>query len=232
MGKINGDLMIMQIDGYTIAGQKNGGASFNSDMLDATAKDSGGDKEYIAGWRGHTFTLESLYNPDAGSNVDFSSLFTKWKAGTLVTLKWGETATGRKYYTASALINKIDLNGPANQLSSYSLSLQGTGAVTEATVGAASTDAEFTFFSFPTTKCSTTITSGAGTIAVGVTTGTVLTSLIATFGLSAGASAKIGAVAQVSGVTSNSFSASKTYRVTAADGVTTKDWTVTVTANL
>lgn len=55
-------------------------------------------------------------------------------------------------------------------------------------------------------------------------------SLIAAFVLSDGATATVGAtpVAQVSGTTSNDFSSPVTYTITAQDGTTTQDWTVTV----
>lgn len=232
MSKINGDLMLMLINGYTIAGQKNGGASFSADMLDATAKDSGGWKEFIAGWKSATFTLENLYDPDVAANTDFSSIFALFKAGSVVTLKWGEVVAGRKYFSASALINKVDINGPANQLSSYTISLQGTGEPVEATVGASSSAAEITMFSFANATESTTIVTGAGTVAVHVKSGTTLTSLVAYFLLSSGASAKIGTTRQVSGVTANSFASPVTYVVLAQDGITQKTWTVTVTADL
>ena len=232
MSKVNGDLMLMLINGYTIAGQKNGGASFSADMLDATAKDSGGWKEFIAGWKSATFTLENLYDPDSGINTDFSSIFALFKAGTTVTLKWGEIVAGRKYFTASALISKVDINGPANQLSSYTLSFQGTGEPIESTVGASSTAAEITMFSFNNLSQSCVITSGAGTVGVHVKSGTTLTALVATFGLSAVAYAKVGTIRQVNGVTANDFTNHVTYVVTAQDGSTTKTWTVTVTADL
>jgi hypothetical protein len=58
--------------------------------------------------------------------------------------------------------------------------------------------------------------------------GTVLTSLIATFTLSYGATVAIGGTAQVSGTTPNDFTGALTYVVTAQDG-TTKNWTITGT---
>lgn len=62
-----------------------------------------------------------------------------------------------------------------------------------------------------------------------VTNGTDVSALVATFTLSSGATAEVGATAQVSGTTPNDFSAAVTYTVTAADGTTTQDWAVTVT---
>jgi len=63
-----------------------------------------------------------------------------------------------------------------------------------------------------------------------VPSGTNVTSLAATFTTSAGVSSvKVGAVSQVSGTTANNFTNPVTYVVTAQDGVTTKNWVVTVT---
>jgi len=58
--------------------------------------------------------------------------------------------------------------------------------------------------------------------------GTDLTGLIATFGLSSGASATISTVPQVSGTTANDFQTIVTYIIEAEDGLTTQDWTVDV----
>lgn len=73
------------------------------------------------------------------------------------------------------------------------------------------------------------INAGDKTIAVTVPYGTTLTNLVATFTLSTNASAKVGATAQESGVTTNDFSSPVVYDVTAEDGATVLNWTVTVT---
>lgn len=91
--------------------------------------------------------------------------------------------------------------------------------------------------SAPSNACDITsfaIGSATGTIsgtsiAVEVESGTSVTALVATFALSEGASAKVGSTPQVSGTTANDFTSAVTYVVTAADGTTTKLYTVTVT---
>ena len=55
-----------------------------------------------------------------------------------------------------------------------------------------------------------------------------LTALVASFTLSTGATAAISAVNQVSGTTANDFSADVAYTITAQDGTTTEQWTVSV----
>ena len=72
-----------------------------------------------------------------------------------------------------------------------------------------------------------TITDTA--VAVEVPHGTEVTALVATFALSAGASAKVGTTAQVSGTTANDFTDPVDYIVTAEDGTHSTTYTVTVT---
>lgn len=72
------------------------------------------------------------------------------------------------------------------------------------------------------------IDTAAKTVDIEVEYGTDVTGLIATFSLSTGATAAVGATPQVSGTTANNFTSPVTYVVTALDA-TTQNWTVTVT---
>ncbi len=65
------------------------------------------------------------------------------------------------------------------------------------------------------------------TVTVNVPFDTDVTGLIAVFTLSEGASAEINEVPQISGTTSNDFTDSVTYTITAEDENTTQDWIVT-----
>ncbi|MFY0689328.1 MAG: VCBS repeat-containing protein [Cyclobacteriaceae bacterium] len=92
-----------------------------------------------------------------------------------------------------------------------------------------SSETDFTAFSLSEQTGGATIDANNHTIDIEVAYGTSLSSLIATFTLSEGATVKIGSTDQVSGTTSNDFSGEVTYTVTAEDGTTTEDWTVNVT---
>lgn len=72
------------------------------------------------------------------------------------------------------------------------------------------------------------IDAAAKTVDIEVAAETVVTALVATFTLSSSSTAKIGATAQVSGVTANNFTAAKSYVVTSPLGKV-ETWTVTVT---
>lgn len=92
------------------------------------------------------------------------------------------------------------------------------------TVSAAlSSEAEITAFSIPQQVSAATINSTNGTISVVVNTGTAVTALVPTITLSAAAT-----VNPASGVAQD-FTNPVTYTVTAQNGTTTKNWTVTVT---
>lgn len=96
--------------------------------------------------------------------------------------------------------------------------------VSDVSGGAAITAYEFA----DVTETSVVIDHTALTIEVLVPYGTTVTALVANFTLSANATAKIGATAQVTGVTANNFTSPKTYVVTAESGAT-KSYVVTVT---
>ena len=66
------------------------------------------------------------------------------------------------------------------------------------------------------------------TVDIEVEAGTDVTNLVSTFTLSDRATAKVGTVTQVSGITENDFTSTVTYSVTAEDGTTKQNWTVTV----
>ncbi|MCK4241614.1 MAG: hypothetical protein KAX30_08320 [Candidatus Atribacteria bacterium] len=72
-----------------------------------------------------------------------------------------------------------------------------------------------------------TIDSDNHTISLTVPHDTTLTSLVATFTLSSDATAKIGTISQISDTTSNDFTSTVIYTVTAENG-STQDWVVSV----
>jgi len=99
---------------------------------------------------------------------------------------------------------------------------------------AASSAKDITAFSFLdatnpalTADVTATVDQGTGAINATVPAGTVVTALVASF-TTTGASVRVGAATQSSGITANDFTSPVTYVVTAADS-TTKTYTVTVT---
>jgi len=106
--------------------------------------------------------------------------------------------------------------------------------------GVAGTTADFTVYPLPGNDILTfdflaltpdvigVVDATAHTVALLVPFGTTVTALVATFTLSPGASAVVGATAQVSGTTANNFTSAVTYIITGSDGAA-QNWIVTVT---
>ena len=88
---------------------------------------------------------------------------------------------------------------------------------------------KITSYSFAEQTEAATISNENNTISIEVSAGTDVTALVATFSLSAGAAADINGTSQISGTTSNDFTNPVVYTITAGDGVTKQDWTISVT---
>jgi hypothetical protein len=93
------------------------------------------------------------------------------------------------------------------------------------------TETDILSYSFPQQTDNAVIDNINHTVDIEVEYETDLSSLIATFTLSPGATAYIGSVLQQSGVTTNDFTNPVTYNIIAEDGVTNQDWIVTVSIN-
>lgn len=131
MAKIDGVKIFLKIGSNVLVGQTTGSMDLTSDMIDCTSKDSGQDKEYLAGERDATISVDSLYDPAAAEG--FSEVFGYLKAGTSIAWSFGETEAATKVWNGNGFISQVTLNGPKNEASSYSLTIQNSGAVTEAT---------------------------------------------------------------------------------------------------
>lgn len=93
----------------------------------------------------------------------------------------------------------------------------------------ARTETDFLTFSMAEQTGAATISTVAHTVAIEVANGTTVTALVATFTANPGAVVDVSDVAQVSGTTANNFTSPVVYTITAIDGSTEQDWTVTVT---
>ena len=90
-------------------------------------------------------------------------------------------------------------------------------------------DADFLSFTFEGIAGAATINKSAGTITAQAGDAVNLAAIKPVFSLSTGATAKVGAEAQVSNVTVNNFTNPVVYAVTSGDGSANRNWTVTIT---
>jgi len=146
--------------------------------------------------------------PDAGANCVVTATST------------GNSVSFTEEFLPAGTYFVVISNWPTPQSIDFDFSL---------TTSPASSETDFLTFTHASETGAATIDTDAHTILMEVGAGTDLATLVAGFTLSAGATAEISAVSQVSGTTANDFSSSLTYDVTAQDGTTTQAWTVTVT---
>jgi len=153
-------------------------------------------------------------NINFGQDVSFDAIANK-----LYTYTCGDVYKFGYYDLTTGAFNPIANTPGQNQIATFVITKSGNIAGI----------ATFFTYSFAEQFSPATIDDDNSTIDIVVNEGTDLTNLIATFTLSYGATAQIGGVDQVSGVTPNDFTNPVVYTLTAPDGVTTRDWTVNTT---
>ena len=106
--------------------------TITKDMIETTNKDSAGAKEYIAGEYGYTLSVEGMFEEDAsvGAGISWKEMITDLLAGTSVTIVMTSNVTGDLKLSGSALFNDLKLTAPQNAVSTFTASIQGTGALT------------------------------------------------------------------------------------------------------
>jgi len=95
-------------------------------------------------------------------------------------------------------------------------------------ITAPNTETNIISYSFPQQTKSPEINNVNRSIAIEVTGGTNTNALVASFALSSGATARVNNIIQVSGSTPNNFSTNVSYVIRAEDGITTNNWTISV----
>lgn len=141
-----GDLMLFASSGATVAPlafSQSAKLSISMDTREISSKDSTGDfKDYASGKFGWTVSSDALVNFAAtGTTNSVDDLYTMMINKTLVNIAFGQKTgtspswtvnTNKKRYTGQAYITSIDLNASDNDNATYSINLQGTGALVQA----------------------------------------------------------------------------------------------------
>jgi len=107
----------------------------SKDTIDATNKDGGSYKEFLVGLSGWTMNAEGIFEEDGGvTGISAKDLLDDIIAGDAVTVVMTSNVTGDLKLSGSAVITSFAWNAPVNDVSTFSVSLQGSGALTVATV--------------------------------------------------------------------------------------------------
>ena len=110
--------------------------TITKDMIETTNKDSAGSKEFIAGEYGYTMSVEGMFEEDAsvGALLSWKEIMTDLMAGTIVTIVMTSNVSGDLKLSGSALFSDLKLTAPHNAVSTFTASIQGTGALTVGTI--------------------------------------------------------------------------------------------------
>ena len=135
-GIFNGTSLVLSIDtsgggGPTLLGASTScSVNFTLDTFETTNKDSAHKKSYLPAATGFTIDCEAFYTTDEANAPD--DIMTALNNRTKVNVEFNEVSdtTGDFKYTGEAYITSCSLNAPNEDAATYSISLQGTGALT------------------------------------------------------------------------------------------------------
>jgi predicted secreted protein len=106
------------------------------DMIESTNKDSAGWKEFIVGEGGYTMSVEGMFEEDGsvGASISWKEIMTDLLAGTSVTIVMTSNVSGDLKLSGSAFFSNLSLSAPKNDVTTFTASIQGTGALTVGTI--------------------------------------------------------------------------------------------------
>jgi len=135
MAKLPGYKIILQFDTKKLVGYRSHSMDAEADMAEATTGASTNQwKEYIPFFKGMEFNVGGLYDPTAGTDQSFDNVFDLLAAGTKCVCKFGGITVGDTYWQADAYIRRVHLEGPHDDLSSYTVDVVATGEPTKGAV--------------------------------------------------------------------------------------------------
>lgn len=119
--------MCVYVDGVKVAKLTTNSFSESRPTREAANKDSGIWSEKLAN-RGSWSASATAYHAMGGS---YQALKTKKDAGAPVVVMFSTAVSGDEKYQGNALITELSLDAPDDDNMSFSVSFEGTGALTE-----------------------------------------------------------------------------------------------------
>ena len=130
-GVINGTDLAVYNGSNLIGVSTSCSISMSADMRDTSNKDTAGWKKVVPGQKSWTVSTEALLAHSVAYN--FGYLYGLWYNKTALTIyvKSVSNPTGDYYWTGTAYINSLNLTAGNEQNATFSVSLQGDGALTQ-----------------------------------------------------------------------------------------------------
>ena len=105
--------------------------SMNVDTIDISTKDSAGFRDLLGGQKSFSLSADGLMDFEAAAgDTDVQELFTQALARTSVTFVFGIDDASLYNMSGSGFITSIEVSGGTEDAPTYSVSIEGTGALT------------------------------------------------------------------------------------------------------
>ena len=138
MALINGTNLVIKIgtpgSGVPILKATTASIEMSVDMPDATTKDSQGWAEFFAGVRSWTLSSDGLIDYATSASVETDELVAMLIARSTVAVTFGTSTTGDMLLSGNAYVSSISQTADMESPSGFSVTFQGTGALTQSTV--------------------------------------------------------------------------------------------------
>jgi TP901-1 family phage major tail protein len=110
----------------TVGGQRGATLSENTETIETTHKQTGGYKTFLPSFAEWTISADGVYISD---DTAYQMVVDAMRNKTIVKVRWQENGTA--IVEGDAIITSRELEGAYDSEATYSLELQGTGAITE-----------------------------------------------------------------------------------------------------
>ena len=131
MAQKSGSLLLLQVDGVTVACQQSGSFSTDMDMLETTCKQATDQaKSYLPGEYGATVSFEINYDPATGVGAGIYDFLQKYKDRNEISWRLGELTAGARYIEGSGFFQNLSIDGPRNEISTSSGEIMVNGPFT------------------------------------------------------------------------------------------------------
>jgi len=130
--KINGTKVGLYISSTLLGAATSHTLSVSSDMADVTTKDSGGWKEIIPALKEWSIDIDALVAWDQ-TGKSAKDIFDALTNRTLLSVKLRTAVTGDEAFYGDVYVTSFEKNSGMEEGETYSLSLEGTGALARET---------------------------------------------------------------------------------------------------
>ena len=134
MALINGTNLVIKVGGVAILKATTASLELSVDMPDATTKDSAGWAEFFAGVRSFTLSSDGLIDYATAAAVETDELVAMLIARNTVAVTFATSTAGDMLLSGNAYVSSISQTADMESPSGFSVTFQGTGALTQSTV--------------------------------------------------------------------------------------------------